>query len=70
MSEPHTLSKYTSFGCYPLFYIAPPDTVLCHECAAAEREGELTAEVNWESPDLYCDECSCVIESAYGEPTT
>jgi hypothetical protein len=24
-------------------------------------------DINWESPDLYCDHCSKPIESAYGE---
>jgi hypothetical protein len=61
------LEKYTSVGCYPLFYIVDGWQPLCHECAE-ESEEESEAAVNWETPNLYCDECDCRIESAYAEP--
>ena len=61
-----TLAKYTSIGCYPLFYVVEGWQPLCHKCAE-ENEEENEAAVNWEAPDLYCDECDCRIESAYAE---
>ncbi len=76
------LAKYTSFGCYPLFYLDAHDSVLCADCAnaeeqcAAEERAELgvvlaavpvVADVNWEDAHLDCDECSARIESAYAE---
>ncbi len=63
------LEKYTSVGCYPLFYIVEGWQPFCYECAE-ESEEEHEAAVNWETPNLYCDECSEKIESAYGEPDT
>lgn len=63
--------RFTDIGCYPLFYLDSHDSVLCPRCAGtAEAEGEAMAAcgINWEDPDLYCDECSERIESAYAEP--
>lgn len=69
-----TLPKFTSVGCYPLFYISHHD-VLCAECAAdrgieahrATPENGANCAINYEDPDLHCDECSTRIESAYSE---
>jgi hypothetical protein len=62
------LPKYTSVGCYPLFYLTAGCEVLCPACASAEPTTPPTSDVNWEDPALYCDECSERIESAYAEP--
>ena len=66
-----SFDKYTSIGSYPLFYIID-GVALCYECAegCAEENEEAVLEkaVNWEDPNLYCDECDCRIESAYADP--
>lgn len=66
--------RFTDIGSYPIFYLNERDEVLCPGCAATEveDEGQLMAacDVNWEDPDLFCDECSERIESAYAEPET
>jgi hypothetical protein len=73
MTNREPLPKYTSFGSYPLFYFSPKEAeCLCQSCAEEERDElpDLAEQVNWEDPDLYCDACSCRIESAYAEPET
>lgn len=62
------LAKYTSFGCYPLFYLTADNSCLCADCANAESLADLVAcDANWEDPNLTCDGCSERIESAYAE---
>lgn len=69
-------------GGYPTFIVTSTSECLCHACAREavfeigrhtrdgcekfERAFEAVG-VNWENPDLYCDECSERIESAYAE---
>tara|TARA_R100000664_G_scaffold27686_1_gene38524 strand:+ start:1427 stop:1630 length:204 start_codon:yes stop_codon:yes gene_type:complete len=60
------LKAYTSIGSYPLLYLTNANQVLC-SCCATDEEEEVTAHINYEVTDLYCDECSTRIESAYGE---
>lgn len=67
-------------GGYPLFHVTPFCDVLCSTCArerekhhagyAAPSPRELPCQsvVNWESLDLYCDDCGERIKSAYAEP--
>jgi hypothetical protein len=66
------MRRYTFPGCYPIYYLTPKGETLCPDCAAEERTKgyqihPLFADVNWEDPALYCDECSERIESAYAE---
>lgn len=64
------LYKFTQLGGSPILYLDEHDNVLCAECATENMNGEdgpVVAEVNWEDPDLFCDECSERIESAYAE---
>lgn len=55
-------------GGYPLYYLSDDGQVWCPECANLENaEPEITHyEVNYEDPELYCDGCGALIESAYG----
>lgn len=68
------LAKFTSFGCYPLFYLDGESEILCADCANAlecdedEPRTPTATDVNWEDPELHCDECGARIESAYAEP--
>lgn len=64
------LRKLASIGCYPVFYMTRKGQALCADCATEvmhEDTGPVDADVNWEDPDLFCDECSQRIESAYAE---
>lgn len=62
--------KYSSVGCYPLLYLDRDYNVYCASCAKEAEEDEpgmiVHGEVNWESPNLFCD-CGEHIESAYAE---
>jgi hypothetical protein len=69
------LRKYTEWGCAPMLYLDAKDNVLCPECAQEALEDvtdnpddiPVMADINYEDPSLYCDECSERIESAYAE---
>lgn len=76
--EPHEdLPAYAWPGGYPIYYVTVMGSVLCPECANSEEAKEAdphdndwrieTAATNWEDPNLYCDNCSERIESAYAE---
>ncbi len=72
---------FTSVGCYPLFWLCSDGGVLSHaackanvwEIARAIRDGSncgwrvVAQDVNWEDPDMYCDDTGERIESAYAE---
>lgn len=75
--------KYTLSGCYPLFFVTADGAVLSFEAvranfrqvAVATRDNDtrsgwcvVGADVNWEDPELYCDDTGERIESAYAEP--
>lgn len=68
-------------GGYPLILVAESRgyhglerAIVCAECANACHEwGDETTrivqcDVNWENPELFCEQCSERIESAYAEP--
>lgn len=64
------LRSFTSVGGYPLFYVTKQNSCLCSRCATdndQDFDPIVAVDVNWENPDLYCDECSQRIESAYAE---
>ena len=70
------LSAYTSCGSYPLFYLTVDcrgrdEQVSCPSCATKAHEYDCyvsNVDVNWEDPDLTCENCNKRIESAYAEP--
>ncbi len=74
------LAPYTSLGSYPLLYLTRGGNVLCAACARktetagsdapwhGSESGDITgADINYEDPSLYCDDCGTRIESAYAE---
>jgi hypothetical protein len=65
------LVKYTSVGCYPVYYLDNSGSaVVCASCANNDEDNgrEPSAQgVNWEDSELFCDECGERIESAYAE---
>ena len=66
-------------GGYPLFFLTSDGDTLHPKCAREEAKDIIRAlldgdrgavcghDVNWESPDLFCDACGERIESAYAE---
>lgn len=75
-SQGHVV-RFTSFGCYPVFYTAADMEPLCAVCVESrkdlccdpeERQWFIVAhEANWEDPALFCSHCEERIESAYAE---
>ena len=63
------LRSYTSIGGYPLFYVTKSNNCLCPNCADNNDldDSIVAVDANWENPDLYCDQCSARIESAYAD---
>ncbi len=72
--------KYPAYawpGGYPIFYMAADDSVVCSTCANSPdyrtwNEDDIehilvASDINWESTDLYCDDCGERIESAYAD---
>lgn len=72
--------KFTSLGCYPLFYLTRDNGVICPDCMNGKNGSEAKVghedaqwdvtdgDVNWEDPGMYCDHCYARVESAYAEP--
>ena len=66
------LPKYSNepnFVGYPLWYVIDGYKCQCNECAAVSKtEGcSVEVQVNLDDPNLWCDECSVRIESAYAD---
>jgi hypothetical protein len=65
------LPAYAWPGGYPIFYMDAETNVLCPKCAWKDKDDEYRIitdyEINWEDPDLFCEECNEVIESAYAD---
>lgn len=73
---------YTSIDCYPIFFITADNGILSYKAAKenalligraiqskANKQWEVVAiEINWEDPELYCDDSGERIESVYAEP--
>jgi len=61
-------------GEYPIIYIDRECEVVCAKCATtivddSETDVEIVAaDIYWEGPTMFCAECNCAIESAYGDP--
>jgi len=64
-------------GGYPRFAITRDAACICKRCAHSERESIATTTgsdgwcidavaVNWDEPQLCCEHCGELIESAYG----
>lgn len=67
---------------YPIYYLTHDYAPLCHNCVndnirqsadeiknpdRSDSYRPVAYEVNWEAPDLHCDQCGNQIESAYGD---
>ena len=69
--------RYSSVGCYPIFYVTTDNGCLCPRCVndnfdqCCDPDDDqwyvTTHAANWENTDRTCDHCSLPIESAYGE---
>lgn len=68
--------KWAWPGGYPIYYVTADWGILCADCANENMHLTLDGdsqwrieciEVNYEDNELWCDNCNCQIESAYGE---
>lgn len=54
---------------YPVVYYTDEGMTLCPKCANDPDKNDVTgADVFYEGPPEYCDDCNAVMESAYGDP--
>jgi hypothetical protein len=66
-------TDHTGHGGYPIFFLDQCD-VLCATCARQEFLANRTSEnafftdIYYEGPAMRCEECGCLIDSAYGDP--
>lgn len=63
------LPKYAWPGGYPMFYLTEDGLTVCPKDANDPDTSDPPAEggVNWEDPELFCDDCGERIPSAYAE---
>jgi len=68
-------------GLYPIYYVTKDSGTLCPECVndnlklcstdnGANEDAQwfvVASDINWENPELYCDNCECRIPSAYAD---
>lgn len=72
--EQGKLPAYAWPGGYPLIYLDKRDRVMCPACANLPKHersncgNPIGGDVYWEGPELECDECGEMIQSAYGDP--
>ena len=60
---------HTYRGGYPIVYLDHHDGLFCPDCAQEYENGHLMmAATHLQGDDLYCQDCDCQIESAYGNP--
>lgn len=62
--------RYAWPGHYPLFYIDKQGNWICPDCAnrpVDQSQDVIDYGVNWENPNIYCEDCGARIASAYGE---
>jgi hypothetical protein len=63
------LPAYAWPGGYPLYYVTRDGMAVCPECANREidqAQEPIDVGTHWEGDPLQCDDCSTMIESAYG----
>lgn len=62
-------SNQPNFVGYPLWYVIDDYKCQCNECATVSKtEGySVEQQVNYDDVNLWCDECSEKIETAYAE---
>ena len=75
--ESGKLMSYAFPGGYPVYYLAGDGEIICPECAnenielVTDKDNKdwhiVASDVNYESNDLYCCNCSERIEAAYGD---
>ncbi len=65
-------TPYAWPGGYPVVFGLSDGSILCAHCAERvfimENEPSVWAEIHYEGPSIWCDECNAEIESAYGDP--
>ena len=68
MIQDNKFLSYAWPGGYPVYYLDAGNNVLCPECASENddySEMIVDCDINYETPDLYCDHCGMIVEAAY-----
>lgn len=57
-------------GGYPVIYYTESGCTVCNKCASDYDNSDPAtgADIYYEGPVAQCDDCGCLIESAYGDP--
>ena len=55
-------------GMYPLILIPTDGKVICQDCANKSKQKCFEGDIYYEGPDIECDECGQIIQSAYDDP--
>jgi hypothetical protein len=64
-------APYAWPGGYPVIFTTDSGDCLCADCARdayLNEKIDVSSDVHYEGPSIYCDECNVEIESAYGDP--
>ena len=81
LAEAFRQGPFSSYGCYPLFFLTSDGEALSHAAVRANYAAIVAAiredlhdgwrvvghDVNWEDPELFCADTGARIESAYAE---
>jgi hypothetical protein len=65
-----SLPPYAWPGGYPIYYLTRDGLAVCPRCANREvddHQAAIAYDINWEAPQLLCDDCGERIESAYAD---
>ena len=55
------------YGPYPLILIAKDGEAICQDCANKSKQKCFEGDIYYEGPDIECDGCGTMIQSAYGD---
>ena len=66
-AEQREVPRYAWPGGYALLYVDELGAVLCPDCVnELDPSDEFHQFVNWEGPDLECEQCNRALPSEYG----
>ena len=58
-------------GSYPIVYYTRNGLAICASCASRkidDARAVISHDIYLEGPDIQCDDCETILESAYGDP--
>ena len=64
----HNTIELDKYRQYPFYYLMDNNDVCCRECANEYPDEVIGVDVQWDGPNMQCDECNATLETAYGDP--